>query len=195
MIYDDVYVTREETPPSVSQFVRQRTRWDQGFLQVLGKGDWWRLPTIPQRLLALYTLAFPLVQALTLVYVPVSLWMMLWAKVPVPLAMLSSLPLYMLVVQLLIGVLGLREFTASHGLRAGPRDMLRLVVAYFPYQVLLGFAALRAVWRQARGMQAWEKTSHVGAHRSGAFGAASPMPTGGRGGRRPLAEERAHGAA
>ena len=65
VIYDDGYVTREETPPTVGQFVKQRTRWNQGFLQILGKGDWLRLPTWPQRLLALYTLAFPLVQALT----------------------------------------------------------------------------------------------------------------------------------
>jgi cellulose synthase/poly-beta-1,6-N-acetylglucosamine synthase-like glycosyltransferase len=172
VIYDDEYVTREETPPSVSQFVKQRTRWDQGFLQVLAKRDWLRLPTVPQRLLALYTLAFPLVQALTLVYIPWSAWMMLFAKVPVPVAMLSSLPLYMVVLQLLISVLGLREFTSLHALRAAPMDILRLVLAYIPYQVLLGFAAFRAVWRQARGQRGWEKTRHVGAHRlAGARGA------------------------
>ncbi|MDQ6669282.1 MAG: glycosyltransferase family 2 protein, partial [Chloroflexota bacterium] len=165
VIYDDAYVTREETPPTVSQFVKQRTRWNQGFLQVLAKRDWLRLPGLPQKLLALYTLAFPLIQALTLVYVPVSVWMMLYAKVPVPVAMLSSLPLYMLVLQLLIGVLGLREFTSLHALRAAPLDLVRLVIAYLPYQALLGFAALRAVWRLARGNVGWEKTRHVGAHR------------------------------
>jgi len=165
VIYDDQYVTREETPLSVSQFVKQRTRWDQGFMQVLGKGDWAHLPTLQQRLLALYTLAFPLLQAFTLAYVPVSIWMMFWAKVAIPVAMLSSLPLYMLLVQLLISVLGLREFTRVHGLRAAPLDVLRLVIAYVPYQGLLGFAALRAVWRQAQGHRGWEKTSHVGAHR------------------------------
>jgi glycosyltransferase XagB len=166
VIYEDAYVTREETPPSVPQFVKQRTRWNQGFLQVLGKGDWLRLPGWSQRLLALYTLAFPLVQALTLVYVPVSVWMMVFAKVAVPVAMLSSLPLYLLVLQLLIAILGLREFTSVHGLRAGPTDIVRLAIAYVPYQALLGFAALRAVWRQARGQRAWEKTRHVGAHRA-----------------------------
>jgi cellulose synthase/poly-beta-1,6-N-acetylglucosamine synthase-like glycosyltransferase len=165
VIYDDAYVTREETPPSVSQFVKQRTRWNQGFLQVLAKGDWLRLPRLSQRLLALYTLVFPLVQALALLYVPVSAWMMLFAKVPVPVAMLSSLPLYMLALQLLLSVLGLREFTQLHGLRAGPLDILRLIVCYLPYQLLLGFSALRAVWRQARGQHGWEKTRHVGAHR------------------------------
>src|SRR6185295_438320 len=76
VIYDDSYVTREETPPTVGQFVKQRTRWNQGFLQILGKGDWMRLPGWPQRLLALYTLAFPVIQALTLLYLPISLWLM-----------------------------------------------------------------------------------------------------------------------
>ncbi|MGI9149164.1 MAG: glycosyltransferase [Chloroflexota bacterium] len=194
VIYDDAYVTREETPPSVSQFVKQRTRWDQGFLQVLAKNDWSHLPTLPQRLLALYTLAFPLIQALTLVYVPVSLWLMFGAKVSVPVAMLSSLPLYMLMLQLLIGVLGLHEFTASHGLRARPVDMLRLVIAYLPYQVLLGVAALRAVWRQARGNHGWEKTSHVGAHRTSASHA-SLLHTAAPRGLDYLAEDVAHGAA
>ena len=87
---------------------------------MLGKGDWLRLPTWPQRLLALYTLAFPLVQALTMLYVPISLWMMFFAKVPVLVAMLSSLPLYVLLVQFVISLVGLYEFTAVHRLRPSP---------------------------------------------------------------------------
>src|SRR3954471_11873025 len=31
--YDDRYVTKEETPPTLRSFVRQRTRWSQGFMQ------------------------------------------------------------------------------------------------------------------------------------------------------------------
>jgi hypothetical protein len=34
-----------------------------------------------------------------------------------------------------------------------------------PYQWLLGYAALRAVVRQVRGVNTWEKTLHTGAHR------------------------------
>src|SRR6266478_3048120 len=55
VIYDDRYVTREETPPTLSQFIKQRTRWSQGFLQTLLKGEWRRLPRLGQRLLAVYT--------------------------------------------------------------------------------------------------------------------------------------------
>jgi cellulose synthase/poly-beta-1,6-N-acetylglucosamine synthase-like glycosyltransferase len=171
VIYDDQYVTREETPPTVGQFVKQRTRWNQGFLQILGKGDWMRLPTWPQRLLALYTLSFSLIQALTMIYLPISLWLMIFGKQPVLVAMLSSLPIYVLLIQLVISLIGLREFTAVHKLRHSPISSLWLLVAYLPYQWMLGCAALRAVWRQLRGMNNWEKTQHVGAHGAGQFAA------------------------
>jgi cellulose synthase/poly-beta-1,6-N-acetylglucosamine synthase-like glycosyltransferase len=166
VVYEDAYVTREETPPTVEQFIKQRTRWNQGFLQVVLKGDWRRLPTWQQRLLALYTLGFPTVQALMVMYVPVSVWSMLNAKVAVLAAMVSTLPLYMLLIQCGICVVGLYEFTRVHALRPSWLSWLQLLLAYMPYQWLLGYAALRAVWRQARGVNTWEKTAHTGAHRA-----------------------------
>ena len=165
VVYEDQHVTREETPPTVQQFVKQRTRWNQGFIQVLLKGDWRRLPTLTQRLMALYTLGFPAFQALMLVYVPISIWSILTAKVAVLVAMVSMLPLYMLVIQLGICAVGLYEFTAVHGLRTSRMSVLHLLAAYMPYQWLLGYAALRAVARQVRGVNTWEKTLHTGAHR------------------------------
>jgi cellulose synthase/poly-beta-1,6-N-acetylglucosamine synthase-like glycosyltransferase len=165
VVYEDAMVTREETPPTVQQFVRQRTRWNQGFLQVLLKGDWLRLPSRAQRLLALYTLGYPMLQMLMALYVPISLWSIMYAKVDVLVAMISMLPLYMLVIQLGISAVGLVEFTSVHGLRPSPGALVQLVVAYMPYQWMLGYAALRAVWRQARGEGGWEKTVHTGAHR------------------------------
>jgi len=167
VIYDHRYVTREETPPTVGQFVKQRTRWNQGFLQVLGKGDWLRLPTWPQRLLALYTLGFPLIQALTLIYLPISVCLMFFGKLPILLALISSLPVYVLFVQIVISMVGLCEFTALHRARPAPLTLIWMLVTYMPYQWLLGFAALRAVWREMRGVNNWEKTRHIGAHRVG----------------------------
>jgi hypothetical protein len=38
-------------------------------------------------------------------------------------------------------------------------------MAWTPYQIVLAYAALRAVRRQMRGINTWEKTQHVGAHR------------------------------
>jgi hypothetical protein len=133
-----------------------------------------RLPTWPQRLLALYTLGFPLIQAATMIYLPISVWFMLFGKLPVLVAMLSSLPVYVLLVQLLISLVGLYEFTAVHKLRLSWRSPLWLIVAFLPFQWMLGFAALRAAWRQLRGMNSWEKTRHIGAHRVGQF--AQPAP-------------------
>jgi cellulose synthase/poly-beta-1,6-N-acetylglucosamine synthase-like glycosyltransferase len=170
-IYDDRYVTREETPPTVGQFIKQRTRWNQGFLQILGKGDWLKLPTWPQRLLALYTLAFPLIQALTMIYLPLSIWLTLFGKLSVLVTMISALPAYVVMVQMLISLVGLYEFTAVHRLKPKWYSPLWLLAAYLPYQWLLGIGALRAVWRHLRGMNNWEKTKHVGAHRVGQLAA------------------------
>jgi cellulose synthase/poly-beta-1,6-N-acetylglucosamine synthase-like glycosyltransferase len=165
VLYDDRYVTREETPPTVGQFIRQRTRWNQGFLQVLAKGDWLRLPRWRQKLLALYTLASPLLQAAMMIYIPVSLWSMVALKTPELVAMISTLPLYMLLVQLVVNVVGLFEFAAVHRLRASPLSLAVLIISYVPYQWLLSLASLRAAWRQLRGNNTWEKTTHLGAHR------------------------------
>ncbi|HEX2912744.1 MAG TPA: glycosyltransferase [Chloroflexia bacterium] len=166
VVYDDEYVTKEETPPSVSQFIKQRTRWNQGFLQVLSKRDWIHLPNWQQRFLAFYTLSFPLFQALMLLYLPFSIWMMATAKVPVWVAIISSLPLYLVIIQFLISLIGLYEFTSVHKLKASWLSPVKLLVAYLPYQVLLSIGATRAVWRYMKGNNSWEKTAHVGAHRS-----------------------------
>jgi cellulose synthase/poly-beta-1,6-N-acetylglucosamine synthase-like glycosyltransferase len=165
VVYEDAHVTREETPPTVEQFIKQRTRWNQGFLQVLLKRDWLRLPTRAQRLIALYTLGFPLFQAAMLLYVPISVWTIFTAKTAVLVAMISTLPLYMLGIQCVISAVGLYEFTRVHGLRTSRLSWLHLLIGYLPYQWLLGYAAFRAVWRQMRGIRSWEKTAHTGAHR------------------------------
>jgi cellulose synthase/poly-beta-1,6-N-acetylglucosamine synthase-like glycosyltransferase len=35
ILYDDEFVTKEETPHTIEQFIKQRTRWNQGFIQIL----------------------------------------------------------------------------------------------------------------------------------------------------------------
>lgn len=169
VVYDDRYVTKEETPPTLDAFIRQRTRWSQGFMQTLNKGTWRDLPTRRQRWLAVYTLAFPQAQALLAIYVPVSLLMMLAFKTPVLVALISYLPVAMLLAHLLTSVVGLYEFTGAHGLEASPKEVVRLALAWFPYQLLVSYAALRAVRRQLKGAHDWEKTQHIGAHRVGVY--------------------------
>ncbi len=165
VVYDDRYVTKEETPPTLAQFIRQRTRWSQGFLQTLRKGVWRELPTAKQRRLAFYTLAFPQGQALLGLYFIFSLITMVSFKVPVLVALISFIPVLMLLAHLLVSAIGLHDFAGAHGLKATPSTIFGLAIAWIPYQLVLSYAALRAVRRQSQGIINWEKTQHVGAHR------------------------------
>src|SRR5256714_7575758 len=63
IIYDDEFVTREETPPTIEQFIKQRTRCNQGFIQILFKGERLKLEKLSQRILAFHVLTFPELQA------------------------------------------------------------------------------------------------------------------------------------
>jgi cellulose synthase/poly-beta-1,6-N-acetylglucosamine synthase-like glycosyltransferase len=165
--YDPELITREETPPSLGGWLKQRTRWNQGFLQVLDKGDWRRLPTRSRRLFAWYTLANPFIQAATGLLIPVAIATMIIGGFPVWLAVLTLLPAIPTLATLVVEMVALGDFGDSVGYRVRPRDYLRLFWGSFAYQVLLGVAAVRAAWRHRRGDDGWEKTEHAGAHRHG----------------------------
>ncbi|MGY1779013.1 glycosyltransferase [Geodermatophilus sp. SYSU D01036] len=177
VIYDDRYVTREETPPTLTHFIKQRTRWCQGFMQTLAKGTWKHMPTRTQRWLAFYTLAFPNAQAVLGIYVPFSLLMMFTLRAPVGIALISYVPVVLLAAHFMIHVVGLYEFTEAHGLKPSRTMILRMAVAWFPYQVLLAYAALRALARHLRGVHNWEKTAHTGQHRGAAAARPGVEPT------------------
>jgi len=165
--YDPRVVTREETPHSVPALVKQRTRWNQGFLQVYRKGEWRKLPRRRQRWLARYTLAMPFLQAATGALLPLAVASIFLIKAPVPVALTTYLPLALVLITMAVEVAALGEFGREFGIRIGLWDRIRLLLGTFPYQLLLAFAALRAVWRENRGQGGWEKTSHANAHRAG----------------------------
>jgi len=165
VVYDDRYVTREETPPTLSQFIKQRTRWSQGFLQTLLKGEWMELPTLVQRLLAIYTLGYPAAQAVLGLYMIASLLMMFTVKTPVLIAITLDLPFYLLAAHFTLNVIGLYEFTDAHGMKPTLKTPLVMALGYLPYQWVLSYASLRATIRQLQGINNWEKTQHIGAHR------------------------------
>jgi cellulose synthase/poly-beta-1,6-N-acetylglucosamine synthase-like glycosyltransferase len=168
VVYDDKYVTKEETPPTLGHFIRQRTRWSQGFLQTLRKGTWRQLPTLSQRFLAVYTLAFPPLQAMLALYVPLAVWMMFNIRLPVLVAITLLSPAYLLAAHYVISVVGLYEFAEAHQLKPTIKTPIIMLLGYLPYQWVLGYAALRASVREIRGVKNWEKTAHVGAHRKNA---------------------------
>jgi cellulose synthase/poly-beta-1,6-N-acetylglucosamine synthase-like glycosyltransferase len=164
--YDPYLVTREETPGTLWALLKQRTRWNQGFLQVLRKGEWRRLPRRSQRLLARYTLAQPFLQAFAGLAIPFAIVSAVVLRVPVGIALLSFLPALPTMAMVVFELVGLREFCRIYYVRPRWRDYLRLVLGTPFYQVMLAVAACRAVLREARGERGWEKTAHSGAHRN-----------------------------
>jgi len=165
VFYEPELVTREECPPTLRAFSRQRTRWNQGYLQTLSKGYWRRLP-LRQRALGVYTLAMPYLMAVVWLTIPVAIATALVVKAPVAITLISFLPALPMLSMLAVEVAGLRDFCRTYGERASARDYGRLVMGLLPYQAVLAFAAVRAVARELRGDRGWEKTAHMGLHLS-----------------------------
>jgi len=165
IIYDDEFVTREETPHTIEQFIKQRTRWNQGFIQILFKGEWLKLEKLSQRLLALYVLILPEMQAFFALLIPVSLIMFFFVKLPLWLAMMTFLPLYCFVLDIFVDVAGLHEFLKAHNRPWKWLEAAYIMLTFFFYQLILSFGALRAVFRYVQGATNWEKTAHIGQHR------------------------------
>ena len=162
--YDATIVTREETPGSVGALLKQRTRWHQGFLQVLRKGEWRRLPTWRARMLARYTLTGPFLQAFSGVVVPIGVAVAIWAQLPVFVALATFLPVLPMAATLMFQIVGLHDFGRQYELRIRWHHYAKLILGAFPYALVLSTAALRAVWREYTGRRNWELTAHTGAH-------------------------------
>jgi cellulose synthase/poly-beta-1,6-N-acetylglucosamine synthase-like glycosyltransferase len=165
--YSPEAVTREETPPTFASLLKQRTRWNQGFLQVLGKGEWKKLPSFRQRFFARYMLTMPFIQAATGLLIPLSVLMILFVKVPTAIALVSFIPVAPTLMLLAVEVVGLNEFGRIYKEKVRIRDYVKLVLGLVPYQVFLAAAAVRAVVRHVKGQNGWEKTEHTGQHRTG----------------------------
>lgn len=165
VVYDADRVTREETPVSTDSLIRQRTRWHQGFLQILRKGDWLHLATRRQRILALITLSYPFVQLPLYALWPLAVLGAAVIHVPLVVAIVTYLPLYALVLQGLVTFVGAWMFAHEYHQRLPIRTFVLLVITFLPYQWLLAFSSARAVYREFDERGDWEKTDHLGAHR------------------------------
>ncbi|WEK59873.1 MAG: glycosyltransferase family 2 protein [Candidatus Microbacterium colombiense] len=175
--YSPEFVTREETPGTLTSFYKQRTRWNQGFLQVLRKAEWRALPSRGQRLFARYMLAMPFLQAATGLLIPLSVFLILVVKVPTAVALLTFIPLAPTLVTVAVEIAGLGEFGRLYGQKVRAVDYVRLLLGTIPFQALLALAAIRAVFRELRGERGWEKTEHTGAHREADAPTAPSAPT------------------
>src|SRR3989440_6804757 len=88
VFYEPELVTREECPPTLRAFARQRTRWNQGYLQTLRKGCWRRLP-LQQRALGAYILGMPYLLSIAWLLIPIALTTAIVVKAPVPVTLIS----------------------------------------------------------------------------------------------------------
>jgi cellulose synthase/poly-beta-1,6-N-acetylglucosamine synthase-like glycosyltransferase len=165
MIYVEDMATLEETPANEMEFIRQRTRWDQGYLQILFRGDWLKLPSLKEQFLSFYLLIQPIIHNLSVLAI-ISLPLVSWGlKVPVGLAMFSWLPLYFLLLQFGLYFMGLKDLKKHYQLQFSPWLYGLLLVFFIPYQFMLAFSSLRAFSRLFLGIGNWEKTYHTNKHR------------------------------
>jgi hypothetical protein len=98
------------------------------------------------------------------VVIPINIAIALFLDVPVGVAIVTFLPLITAMVTFVFEIVGLHDFGKQYGLRVRAIHYVKLVLGGPFYQVLLAGAAVRAVWREQRGRNEWELTSHVGAH-------------------------------
>lgn len=165
VMYDAAHVTREETPDSVTAFVKQRTRWNQGFIQILAKKQWKQLPKRKQIFLLLYVLGGPTFMAGVFITAPIIILAGAFAKVNVAISLLAFLPLFLSWLALLIGIIGLHEFGREQQRKVKLRHYAIYMITFLPYQIILAVASARAALREVRGNTGWEKTVHAGVHR------------------------------
>lgn len=163
-LYAPELITREETPDTVGAFVKQRTRWSLGFMQVMAKGDWRRLPTVAERARAFALLGQQYMVAFSGLILPLAIGSAIIGNLPVVAVLLAFLPLVPTVLTLSFEALILQEFGRDVRIRVGARDYAWLIISTPLYQTLLAFSSLRALCKFYAGNFSWEKTRHVGAH-------------------------------
>ena len=164
-VYDPALATKEETPDNVHQLLHQRIRWDTGFGMELLQKKWWLLPTIQRRLLAWYILATPFLQASAGLLLPVTLTTAILIDAPVVLVLLTFLSYIPILLSLVLQFVGLHEFGQMFNQKVRIRHYAFLIFGFFPYQLVLAWAALHAVLRIATGNMTWFKTAHSNKHR------------------------------
>jgi glycosyltransferase XagB len=165
VLYDPMHATQEETPPTLTDFIKQRTRWNQGFIQVLMKGEWLKLREFSQQLLAIYLLFWPIAQAILFLFIPVSIYLAFTIKTSIWITMLTILPIYMLILQLVVSIIGFYEFAHDYKIKFPTWFPFAIIVSFIPYQILIGIGAYRSIIRLIKGSTSWEKTAHINAHR------------------------------
>lgn len=163
-LYEADIVTQEETPESMTQFIKQRTRWSLGFMQVMAKGEWRKLPTRWERARAVLLLGQQYTVAFSGLVLPLAVLSAVLGNLPVLVVLLAFLPLIPSILTLCFEILILVEFGHDIGVPIKIRDCVWLVFCTPLYQLMLAYSSLRAAVKYYQGNFVWEKTNHAGAH-------------------------------
>lgn len=167
IVYDEEHVTREESPLNLGGFIKQRTRWNQGFLQIFQKAQWIEIKSVRAKILASYILLSPIFQTLFFMYIPFSIFIIIYFKLPIWIVMLSIIPFYILIIQLVSFNIGLYLFTRDYNYKYPLWMPFKILLTFFPFQFILGLSSARAVLRLVSNNNVWEKTQHSNTHRPG----------------------------
>lgn len=164
IIDDPSLATKEEAPTTENEVIRQRSRWDQGYLQIIEKSHW-RSLTLSQRFYALYSLSQPLFRHLSFLNMVFTPLLASLGQIPLWIALFSFTPAYFLIIQLGLYLLGLQDLSRLHKLKLSIWRYLSTILVFVPYQALLTLATFRALGKMALGNYSWDKTSHTNSHR------------------------------
>lgn len=165
VIYDAIHSTREETPATISDFIKQRTRWNLGFLQVLSYGDWLKVIGLRKKVFTFYILFSPFLQTLILLSLPIFILIALNPNLPFLVSFFAFFPLYIFLLQLITWIFGSYEFTKSYEIKYPYSFPFRILATFFFYQSLLTLASTKALIRFYSNNFTWDKTHHENSHR------------------------------
>lgn len=164
VVYVDEMVTREETPMTLWKFIMQRVRWMQGFIEVFFRWEWLQFPTMRQRVMAVYVLGFQFVQAFTGIVAPIGIVIALMHKAPTMLVLFALMPFMLSLLNVFVDGLMLSMFGKTFAEVVRWRDQAGLALGAYPFQFVLGVAAIIAIYRYLIDKTNWVKTDHAGAH-------------------------------
>jgi glycosyltransferase XagB len=168
VVYDAKHATQEEAPPTLSSFIKQRTRWSQGFLQILEKRnvvDDIKNFGLKKWALIWYVLGWPRVHAFLFLYIPIAFILSFFVKTHPVLTIINIAPILLLGVFLVVQNVALYEFTRIYKKKWSVWLIPKTIFWFIPYQLALSYSSFRAMVRQYKQHTSWEKTEHVNAHR------------------------------
>ncbi len=166
VVYDEKHVTKEETPGSVSEFIKQRTRWNQGFLQIFFQFNWFKINGIRRKILCAYVLIVPILQTFWVIFFPLITYIYLTIDLPEKLIIYTLIPFIILASQMYFYNLAVYDFVKDYNFKYSPLLIWKIFATYYPYQIMLSISSIRAIFRIIKNQNSWEKTTHQNSHRN-----------------------------